>query len=334
MRAGKGFRYLDASGKAVRDAKTLARIRALAVPPAWTDVWICRTPDGHLQATGRDARGRKQHRYHSRWREVRDATKYDRIKDFAHVLPAIRRHVTRDLARSGMDRERVLATVIRLMDITYIRVGNQEYARDNDSYGLTTMKNRHASVNGGTIRFLFRGKSGRSHDISVADPRVARIVRRCQDIPGQELFGYYDEDGAARDVTSGDVNAYLREISGGDFSARDFRTWAGTVLAVAFLSRAPHVHGGRVAAKAVVRAVEEVAERLGNTVAVCRKCYIHPAVLTHFTEALAGDHTKVTGPVRLDNGRRPRASLAPEEKDALRLLLGSNGRRKRAAIAA
>ncbi|HYC53584.1 MAG TPA: DNA topoisomerase IB [Candidatus Binatia bacterium] len=323
MKSGKGFRYLDARGKTVRKAATLARIRALAIPPAWNDVWICPDPAGHLQATGRDARGRKQSRYHPRWREVRDATKYDRMLDFAKSLAAIRKRVARDLRHHGMQRDRVLATIVRLMDLTFIRVGNEEYARTNKSYGLTTLKNRHASVRASTVRFHFRGKSGKRHDIAVSDPFLARIVRRCQDIPGQDLFEYYDEDGKARDITSGDVNEYLREISGGDFTARDFRTWAGTVLALSLLRKCPTAASERAARKAVLRTVEQVAEKLGNTVSVCRKCYIHPLVLERFAEGAIG----VAGRGKADakvpamaEVRRPRTGLAPDEKEALRFL--------------
>ncbi|HYB98418.1 MAG TPA: hypothetical protein VEC57_04715 [Candidatus Limnocylindrales bacterium] len=332
VKAGKTFRYVNGSGKPVRDGRTLARIRSLAIPPAWTDVWICPDENGHVQATGRDARGRKQHRYHPRWRQVRDATKYDRMLDFAKALPAIRRRVTRDLAGRGMERERVLATVIRLMDLTFIRIGNEEYARTNNSYGLTTMKNRHASVKASTIRFQFRGKSGKRHDIAVEDPRVARVVRKCQDIPGQDLFGYYDEDGNIHDVHSGDVNEYLREISGGEFTARDFRTWAGTVLAMSLLRKCPSASTERAAKKLVLRAVEQVAEKLGNTVAVCRKCYIHPLVLERFAsgELSASGNGKGDGEVpAIAPVKRPRTGMAPDELETLRFLRRCRGRTPR-----
>jgi len=303
----------------------------LVIPPAWTDVWICSSPDGHVQSTGRDARGRKQHRYHLRWREVRDASKYDRMLDFAKALPSIRRRVERDLARDGLERERVLATVIRLMDLTFIRVGNEEYARENKSYGLTTFKNKHAAVKGATIRFQFRGKSGKTHDISVADPRLARIVKKVQDIPGQDLFQYYDENSEKRPVTSGDVNDYLREISGGEFSSRDFRTWAGTVMAMQLLKRSPAGESESETKKTVLRAIEQVAGKLGNTVAVCRKCYVHPLVLENFAEGTLPSAAVARNgdlPV-IAEVKRPRLGLAPEEKDVLKFLRSSRGRRRK-----
>ena len=226
-RCGQGFRYRTVEGRLLRDRHTLNRIRSLAIPPAWSDVWICPLDHGHLQATGRDERGRKQHLYHPRWREVRDQTKYERVTDFVRALPVIRRQLQRDLAREGLCREKILATVVRLLEISLIRVGNEEYARDNKSYGLTTMKNRHATVRGAKIKFQFRGKSGKDHVVEVEDGRVARIVRACQDLPGQELFQYLDEAGGKHDIGSGDVNDYLRELTGSDFTAKDFRTWAG-----------------------------------------------------------------------------------------------------------
>src|SRR5205085_4886418 len=237
IRSGGGFRYVDTKGKPLRAREHLARIRSLAIPPAWKDVWICPTANGHLQATGRDARGRKQHRYHPQWRETRDATKYGRLVEFARAVPRIRRRVQRDLGRTGLGRDRVLAAVVRLMDLTSIRVGNEEYARDNKSYGLTTLKDQHAKIRGSTIRFCFRGKSGKQHEVELHDRRLAKIVKSCQDIPGQDLFQYYDDDGERRDVTSRDVNDYLREAAGTDYSARDFRTWAGTVLAMVELQQ-------------------------------------------------------------------------------------------------
>ena len=279
QKAGKVFRYRDAKGKAVRDQATLQRLRSLVIPPAWTDVWICPLKDGHLQATGRDAKGRKQHRYHPLWREVRDATKYDRMIDFGDVLPCIRRHVARDLRKNGLSREKVLATIIRLMDLTFIRVGNEEYAKQNNSYGLTTMKDQHARIRGGRIQFAFKGKSGKYHSIEVVDRRLAKIVKSCQDIPGQELFQWIDEQGKRRDVTSGDVNEYLRAICSSDFTAKDFRTWAGTVLALGALQKLAVFDTARQAKKNLKQAVEIVAEKLGNTPTVCRKCYIHPFVL-------------------------------------------------------
>ncbi|HET7767706.1 MAG TPA: DNA topoisomerase IB, partial [Chloroflexota bacterium] len=233
-KTGDSFAYVGPDGKAVKDEKTLARIKSLAIPPAWTDVWICPRANGHLQATGRDARGRKQYRYHAKWREVRDAVKYDKMVDFAAVLPKIRRRVERDLSLPGLPREKVLAAVVRLLEQTRIRVGNEEYKAQNKSFGLTTLQNRHVDVNGSTISFRFKGKSGKSHEVELTDRRLARIVRACREIPGQDLFQYVDEEGVQHDVTSGDVNDYIREIAGEEFSAKDFRTWAGTVMAFSF----------------------------------------------------------------------------------------------------
>ena len=276
QRRGKAFRYLHPDGNTVRDRQTLARIRALAVPPAWREVWICPRDDGHLQATGRDARGRKQYRYHARWREVRDETKYGRMIPFARALPRIRRRVARDLARQGLPREKVLATVVRLLEITRMRVGNEEYARENASFGLTTLRERQVRVRGAKVKFRFRGKSGVEHEIELDDPRLAPIVRRMQDLPGEELFRYVDDHGETRRIESWDVNEYLREISGEEFSSKDFRTWAGTVLAARALRKiapfASHTEGKRN----IAQAIEAVARELGNTKAVCRKCYITP----------------------------------------------------------
>jgi DNA topoisomerase-1 len=282
--ARRRFLYVHPKGRAVRDAATLARIRTLAIPPAWRAVWICCRADGHLQATGRDARGRKQYRYHRRWREVRDETKYGRIPAFARALPAIHRRVGRDLARHGLPREKILATVVRLLETTLIRVGNEEYARDNDSFGLTTLRARQVKVNGSKVRFQFRGKSGVEHAIELEDRRMAAIVRRVRELPGQELFQYLDEDGAQRSIGSADVNAYLKEISGEDFTSKEFRTWAGTVLAARALARLGAFDSQAQAKRNVVTAVEAVAGLLGNTAAVCRKCYIHPAVIESYLE--------------------------------------------------
>jgi DNA topoisomerase-1 len=283
-RSGKGFRYVDPDGKVVHDEETLRRIKSLVIPPAWTDVWICADPNGHLQATGRDDRRRKQFRYHSRWREIRDETKYARMISFARVLPKIRRKVKRDLALHGLPRNKVLATVVRLLEVSLIRVGNDEYARENKSFGLTTMRNNHVDVNGSKLRFHFRGKSGKCHEVDIHDARLAKIVERCQDLPGQELFQFLDEDGERRDVRSEDVNDYLREISGQDFTAKDFRTWAGTVLAAVALREFEKFDTKAQAKKNVVAAIESVAEKLGNTPAVCKKCYIHPHVLDSYLD--------------------------------------------------
>jgi DNA topoisomerase-1 len=284
VRAGKGFQYQDSQGKRVRDRETLARIRSLVIPPAWTDVWICPIPLGHLQATGRDARGRKQYRYHPRWRSVRDANKYHRVLAFGKSLCAIRARVDADLSRPGLPREKVLATVVRLLERSLIRVGNGEYVKQNGSYGLTTLRNRHVRVAGETLHFAFRGKSGIRHCIDVHDRRLARVVRRLQELPGQELFQYEEADGARRSLDSADVNEYLRTISGQDFTAKDFRTWAGTVLMVCALREFATFQSQSQAKKNLVGAIKTVAERLGNTVAVCRKCYVHPAVLDSYLE--------------------------------------------------
>lgn len=314
-RAGTGFAYRDAHGKAVRDEKTLARIRSLAVPPAWTDVWICSDVNGHIQAVGRDLRGRKQYRYHPRWREVRDGTKYERMLAFAAVLPAIRARVARDLARPNLDREKVLATVVRLLDTTHIRIGNAEYANTNDSYGLTTLQDRHVKVRGQKLDFQFRGKSGKQHRIAVDDARLARIVRDCRDIPGQDLFQFYDPDGARHPIGSSDVNTYLRACSGDEFSAKDFRTFAGTVLAARALAEGgrPEKKGERK--QALAHAIESVAGRLGNPPTVCRKCYIHPAVLDAFEAGVAAP-TSLTG-----KHLQPYKALRLEERRAVALLL-------------
>src|SRR5262249_11731734 len=284
VRAGKGFRYLTARGEAVRDAETLERIRGLAIPPAWTRVWICSTPTGHIQAVGRDARGRKQYRYHPRWRTVRDETKYNRLIDFGRALPRIRRRVQRGLAKPGLPRERVLATVVRLLERTLIRVGNTEYARQNGSFGLTTLRSKHVRIKGPRLRFEFRGKGGKSHTVDVTDKRLARIVLKCQDLPGHELFQYLDDTGRRQTIDSADVNGYLREIAGREFTAKDFRTWAGTVLAR--IRRAGMAEKGlRPSNRQVAHAVKMVAGRLGNTPSICRKCYVHPAIPAAFLES-------------------------------------------------
>ncbi len=282
--SGKHFRYRDPDGKLVHDKETLRRIKSLAIPPAWTEVWICANPNGHLQATGRDDRRRKQFRYHPRWREIRDETKYARMMAFARALPKIRRRVQKDMALPGMPRNKVLATVVRLLEVSLIRVGNDEYARENDSFGLTTMRNKHVDVRGAKLRFHFRGKSGKWHDVDIRDRRIAKIVERCQDLPGQELFQFVDDDGSRRDVRSEDVNEYLREISGEDFTAKDFRTWAGTVLMAMALRDFDEFETKAEAKKNIVAAIEVVAGKLGNTPAVCKKCYIHPHVIDSYLE--------------------------------------------------
>lgn len=281
-RAGKGFRYFTPEGKPLRDAATLERIRSLVVPPAWKDVWICPLANGHLQATGRDAKGRKQSRYHPRWRQVRDETKYERMILFGSALPQIRERIEQDLALPGLPREKVLAAVLRIMELTLVRVGNEEYARENHSYGLTTLRDRHVQVQGSTVRLRFRAKSGVRRSVEFSDRRLARIVRRCHDIPGYELFEYLDDEGQPHTIDSADVNDYLREISHQDFTAKDFRTWAGTVLACLTLREFEAFQSPTQAKKNIVQAIKSVAARLGNTPAVCRKCYVHPAVLESY----------------------------------------------------
>ena len=273
-RAGHGFTYLDERGKRIGDAQTLARIRKLAIPPAWTGVWICADARGHLQATGRDARGRKQYRYHPHWRELRDAHKFDHLLEFAAALPRIRRRVRADMGEPGLTRRKVLAVVVELLERTCIRVGNERYAEENDSFGLTTMRNRHVKVNGARIEFQFRGKSGKPHHIAIDDPRLAAIVRRCRELPGQDLFEYVDESGEAQAIGSSDVNEYLKEISGRDITTKDFRTWAGSVYVASLLRRRDRVGITHVAA-----AVREASRRLGNTPAICRRSYVHPRIL-------------------------------------------------------
>jgi DNA topoisomerase-1 len=271
--------YIDPDGRTIRDPEIIGRIKSLAIPPAWRHVWICPLANGHLQATGLDAKGRKQYRYHPRWRQVRDETKYDRLRMFGRALPTVRKRVERDLARPGLPREKILAAVVRLLETTLIRVGNEEYARQNDSFGLTTMRDRHVEVSGSTVTFEFRGKSGIQHVIDVTDQRLARIVKQSQDLPGYELFQYVDEQGARQTIDSADVNGYLKEISGQEFTAKDFRTWAGTVLAARALQEFQAFDSKAQAKRNVMQAIESVAKRLGNTKAVCRKCYIHPAVI-------------------------------------------------------
>jgi len=272
--SGDGFRYLRASGGQVRDAATLERIRKLAIPPAWTDVWICPKANGHIQAVGRDARGRKQYKYHAQFREMREGTKYEHMLEFARSLPGIRATLGQHMGLRGLPREKVLATVVNLLQATLIRVGNDDYARTNDSYGLTTLRNPHVTIAGSQLRFQFKGKSGRSWRLCVTDRRVARVVKACQELPGQELFQYVDEAGEVRRVTSSDVNAYLREITGRDITAKDFRTWAGTVMAAIALQESGSLKA----------AIQCVAARLGNTPAICRKCYVHPELFAAFAE--------------------------------------------------
>jgi DNA topoisomerase-1 len=306
-----GFRYINSAGRVIRKASELKRIRALVIPPAWTDVWICPDPRGHLQATGRDARGRKQYRYHSRWRLCRDETKFDRLPAFAAALPKIRARTASEVARPGLSRNKVLASVVQLLEKTLIRVGNDEYARSNRSFGLTTLRDSHVTITGSTLRFQFRGKSGKRHEVDLADRRLARIVRQCRELPGQELFQYVDETGTRRDVTSTDVNAYLKEITGEDFTAKDFRSWSGTVFACTALRQIEPPSSTAEAKKNVLQAIEAVAGILGNTRAVCRKSYIHPAIL----EAYMNDGLATTR-----GRRRSRHSVARLRADETAVL--------------
>lgn len=311
QRRGRGFVYLDRRGRPLRDARTLARIRALAIPPAYTDVWICRSADGHLQATGRDERGRKQYRYHAAWREARDGTKFARAIAFADALPALRRRIARDLRQRGMPREKVLAAILRLLDRTQIRVGNEEYAKSNGSYGLSTLRSRHARVRGDEVRFVFRGKSGRRHEVALTDARVAAVIRRCRDLPGQPLF-QYAVDGRVHRVTSTHVNAYLRDVTRGEFTAKDFRTWSATVI-VARELLAQDLDETRPAT--LKTAIQSAADALGNTPAVCQRAYVHPAVL----DAVAGAPAQRLRDIH-ERTPRGRAGLDRVERAVLRFL--------------
>jgi DNA topoisomerase-1 len=303
-RSGAGFSYRNQQGRAVRDTATLARIKSLAIPPAWTDAWISANPDGHLQATGRDARGRKQHRYHPRFREVREAAKFDRLATFAQALPMLRKRIDADMRKRGLPREKVLAAIAHLLDTTLIRVGNDEYAKTNKSYGLTTLKDQHAKVEGDTLRFVFTGKSGKNWRLTVRDRRVAKIVKAAQELPGQRLFQYEDENGEVQRVTSTDVNAYLGE----EITAKDFRTWGGAVLAAAALQELGEAATRTLANANIKAAVTTVSQSLGNTPAICRKCYIHPALMDAY---LAGE---------LKLPRTKRVGLSPHEASVLAFL--------------
>jgi DNA topoisomerase-1 len=316
-RAGKGFFYRDPKGDRITDEKTLARIKSLAIPPAWENVWICPSANGHIQATGRDARNRKQYRYHPRWREVRDETKYEHMIAFGKALPSIRERVEADLRRKGMPKEKVLATIVRLLETTLIRVGNDRYAKENKSFGLTTMRDRHVDVSGSTVHFEFKGKSGVKHEIELKDRRLAAIVKRSQELPGQELFQYLDDDGSRQTVSSDDVNAYLKEISGQDFTAKDFRTWAGTLLAAEALTGFETFDSEASAKKNVVQAIESVAARLGNTTTICRKCYVHPAVIDAYLDGDTVESIRQRADKELGDNLR---DLPPEEAAVLMLL--------------
>ncbi len=314
-RAGKSFTYVDARGRRVSDARTLERIRALAIPPAWTAVWICTHANGHIQATGRDARGRKQYRYHPRWREARDESKYHQLLAFGRSLPALRARVIEDLAQPELDRTKVLAAITRLLELTLIRVGNEEYARDNDSYGLTTLLDRHVDVSASSMRFSFRGKSGRDREVVLRDRRLARVVKRCQDVPGKILFQYPSEDGPPRRVTSADVNAYLREVSGLDVTAKTFRTWGGTMAVMCALAQQPVPSSETAERRAIVGAVKRASEILGNTPTVCRKYYCHPAVLADFADGTLAGRSGVCGELQAEGTR-----LSAREKVLLEVL--------------
>jgi len=292
VRKGTSFIYRNTDGKPVRDAATLNRIQSLVIPPAWEHVWITTRPRGHLQATGRDKRGRKQPLYHPRWRIVRDANKFDRMVGFARKLPNIRRRVARDIRLDGLPKEKVVAVIIKLLEMTFARVGNEEYARENRSFGLTTLRDRHVTVRGATVRFLFRGKSGREIELALTDKRVARVVKRCEDLPGQMLFQYIDLDGERRVVTSDDVNQYLRDATGEDYTAKDYRTWAGTVLAASALRELVNFESENEAKRNVISGIDSVARKLGHTRAVCRRAYVHPAVIEAYMDRSLEDALK------------------------------------------
>jgi len=316
-RSGKGWAYYAPDGARIADAKLRRRLNALAIPPAWTEVWICPDPDGHIQATARDARGRKQYRYHPSYREARDRSKFRRMLEFSEVLPLVRERVERDLRQADLSRRQLLATVVRLLDRTLIRVGNDEYARENRSFGLTTLRRKHVHVEGALLRFGFRGKSGVEHSISLADPRLARIIQRCQDLPGHELFQYLDEAGKRQTVSSDDVNAYLREITGREVTAKDFRTWGGTMLAAIELRAAGPAASRREADRNVVRAIDAVAERLGNTRAVCRKYYVHPTLVRAYLLGLTVPQPPAQ---RIRRTRRAGPALRRDEVAVLQFL--------------
>jgi DNA topoisomerase I len=283
-RTGKHFSYIGVDEKPIRDPDQLQRIKKIGIPPAWTNVWICPTDRGHIQATGRDTKGRKQYRYHQRWREVRDETKYDKLILFGETLPLIRERVDQDLSLTDLPYEKVIATIVRLLDTTLMRIGNEEYARENDSYGMTTMRNQHVDVRGAKVRFHFKGKSGKDHIIDVKDRQLAKIVKKCQDLPGHELFQYMNENGALRTVESSDVNTYLRQVSGQDLTAKDFRTWGGTVVATNALEDLGVFESETQSKKNVVEAIKMTAKQLGNTPAICRKCYVHPGLIDAYLD--------------------------------------------------
>jgi len=318
IRSGRGCRYVGPNGAPIRDRHQLSRIKALVIPPAWKDVWICTLAHGHLQATGCDKKGRKQYRYHTRWREVRDQTKFHRMIAFAKTLPTLRKRIDRDLKRPGLPQEKIVATLIRLLELSLIRIGNEEYARDNHTFGLTTMRDRHVDVSGSSLRFEFRGKRGVQQAVNISDRRLAKIVRRCQDLSGQELFQYVTQSGERRTLGSEDVNEYLRRITGQDFTAKDFRTWAATVLTLCALQEGVPFSSQTQGKRNVVRAIKIVAGRLGNTVAVCRKCYVHPAIVEAYLSGSLGP----IGKIRIrDRKTRARGNLTRDEAAVVALLL-------------
>ena len=321
-RSGRGFAFYDRDGRLIRDEGELERIRALVIPPAWTDVWICPSARGHLQAVGRDALGRKQYRYHTRYREIRDQTKYGRLEAFAHALPSIRRRVRRDLARPGLPKEKVVAAVVRLLEATLIRIGNDEYAKQNRSFGLTTLRDRHVDISRGEIRFKFQGKSGQMHEISLADKRLARIVKKCRELPGYHLFQYMAEDGSKASLDSDDVNAYLRQIAGREFTAKDFRTWFGTIIAARALIGIGPANSLTQTKKNIVAGVTIVAQRLGNRPATCRKYYIHPAILEAYSDGSLFSAMEPDGTACI-----AKAGLSREERCVLTLIQRQNGKR-------
>jgi DNA topoisomerase-1 len=330
-RRGRGFAYVRPDGAPLRDAAELERIRKLVIPPRWTEVWICPSATGHLQVTARDARGRKQYRYHTRYREVRDGTKFSRLVEFSEVLPSVRKRVERDISQPSLSREKVLATVVWLLEKTLIRVGSDEYARDNGSYGLTTLRRRHVAVSGAKLRFEFRGKSGVPHCVAITDRRIARIVQHCQELPGQELFQYLDDDGRRQSVDAGDVNLYLREIAGRQITAKDFRTWAGTILAAQALRDIGPFTTQKEANANIVRAIDQVAKHLGNTRAVCRKYYVHPVIIEAYFDgntlppASGDDHSFTRDASRPPGLRRDEIAVL----ELLRRQAGSETRRRR-----
>lgn len=312
-----GFRYLDTDGQPLRDEATLSRIKALSIPPAWTDVWICPWKNGHIQVTGRDAKKRKQYRYHPRWHAVRDEAKYDRMINFGKALSGIRKQVDAHLALPGLPREKVLASVVYLLQTTMMRIGNEEYARTNQSFGLTTLRNRHARIDGSEIEFHFRGKSGVQHAIRISDPRLARIIKRIRDLPGQDLFQYIDDEGQRHAIGSADVNDYLRALTGEDYTAKDFRTWSGTVLAAMALQEFEKFDSEAQAKKNIMRAIESVAKKLGNTPTICRKCYVHPAVIEAYLDGVMLEALQQRAQRKLANEIH---ALSPEEAAVLAFL--------------